>query len=73
MAEPGGTAHYCCGEVLDANNLAWDFRQPDDFGDLTAEERAKAITFESRIFIVAEGYGTAARSSCRSTWTPGTR
>ena len=52
---------HCCGETLSADNLAWDFLQPDDFAELSAKQRAAAITFESRAFIVAEGFGAAAR------------
>ncbi|MDT7783573.1 MAG: hypothetical protein QOF58_1992, partial [Pseudonocardiales bacterium] len=51
----------CCGEVLDPNNLAWDNWLPDDLADLSDEERSERIVFESRVFIVANGYGTAAR------------
>jgi hypothetical protein len=35
--------------------------QPDDFAALSAEERAAGVVFESRAFIVAEGFGAAAR------------
>ncbi|MFS8101956.1 hypothetical protein LFM09_32990 [Lentzea alba] len=52
---------HCCGDELSADNLAWDFVQPDDFANLSAKQRAKAITFESRVFIVAEGFGAATR------------
>jgi hypothetical protein len=52
---------HCCGKVLDADSLAWDYPLPDDLAVLSEEERAASIQTWTRQIVQADGYGSAIR------------
>jgi hypothetical protein len=53
---------HCCGKVLDADNLAWDYLLPDDLMVLSDDERSAVIRVATGQIVQAAGYGNAIRA-----------
>jgi hypothetical protein len=54
VTAPKSKICYCCGQELPAENMAWDYLYPDDVAELTDDQRAAQITFQSRAVIVSD-------------------
>jgi hypothetical protein len=62
---------YVCGQPLDEHNLAWDYPYPDTLWHMSDEDRNAAITFSSRMVIIAPGDGSFLKALLRIPLTNG--